>query len=719
MGKKIISFLLIIIVAAAGLFTGCATQDGAATAGYAFVQKIADQDYAGAFDYVYTFTSDVKTREDFVARYENIYDALEVTDITLVSRNVEQKTKTEYSLTYTLQLKSGLLGDVSYNYQADIVSGPQGYTILYTPSLILPMLEEGDRVRAASQSGARGEIFSIDGNLLAKNDFAQSIYIDLEKKPDIEQVKALLVGSFHLDAEKIQKKYDNAIEKEFPVEVLAVYPKGTLTEEQKAQILAVNGLGVDDERLSPIRYYPLKDDAAHVIGYVGSPSDEQIEQYKDAGITENSIVGKSGIELAYEETMRGNDGKAVYIEDEKGNIKQALYQDQKTDGSDVTLTIDSRTQCDAYTLLSANLTAGQSGAVVVMDAKTGDVEAMVSYPSYDNNLFNFPMDKQIWDFYNSKENGSPLYARTTQSVFTPGSTFKPFSSVPSIESGLLTESSIPPITITDNKWIPSSDEWNWVYPAIQRYKEPVGGDYNYEIALKSSDNIFFAYYAMKLGIEPFMAYMQKIGIGEAPTFELPLTKSNLLNEGTQMNIKLLADMGFGMGEIMISPLQMASMYTAFENDGDMLNPTIVKKVSKTVDDTETVEYQNAPTVFKADTMQSATIDMAKRAMKRTMEDGTGYGAMLGKKNVYGKTGSAVIGGPDNREVNWIIGVDGDTSKVYVVTVDAVKTEGTTPKLAILRGLIDKENYTAALGGAAQPTEAPTSEPTEAPTTAAE
>ncbi|MEG1158515.1 MAG: NTF2-like N-terminal transpeptidase domain-containing protein, partial [Christensenellaceae bacterium] len=168
MGKKIISFLLIIIVAAAGLFTGCATQDGAATAGYAFVQKIADQDYAGAFDYVYTFTSDVKTREDFVARYENIYDALEVTDITLVSRNVEQKTKTEYSLTYTLQLKSGLLGDVSYNYQADIVSGPQGYTILYTPSLILPMLEEGDRVRAASQSGARGEIFSIDGNLLAK-----------------------------------------------------------------------------------------------------------------------------------------------------------------------------------------------------------------------------------------------------------------------------------------------------------------------------------------------------------------------------------------------------------------------------------------------------------------------------------------------------------------------------------------------------------------------
>ncbi|MEG1859228.1 MAG: NTF2-like N-terminal transpeptidase domain-containing protein, partial [Christensenellaceae bacterium] len=349
MGKKIISFLLIIIVAAAGLFTGCATQDGAATAGYAFVQKIADQDYAGAFDYVYTFTSDVKTREDFVARYENIYDALEVTDITLVSRNVEQKTKTEYELTYTLQLKSGLLGDVSYNYQADIVSGPQGYTILYTPSLILPMLEEGDRVRAASQSGARGEIFSIDGNLLAKNDFAQSIYIDLEKKPDIEQVKALLVGSFHLDAEKIQKKYDNAIEKEFPVEVLAVYPKGTLTEEQKAQILAVNGLGVDDERLSPIRYYPLKDDAAHVIGYVGSPSDEQIEQYKDAGITENSIVGKSGIELAYEETMRGNDGKAVYIEDEKGNIKQALYQDQKTDGSDVTLTIDSRTQCDAYT----------------------------------------------------------------------------------------------------------------------------------------------------------------------------------------------------------------------------------------------------------------------------------------------------------------------------------------------------------------------------------
>ena len=215
------------------------------------------------------------------------------------------------------------------------------------------MLEEGDRVRSTTQEGARGEIFSADGAVLAKNDYADSVYIDLEKGPDIEEVKAFLTANFSVDAETIQKKYDNAVEKGYPLEVLLSYPKGTITDEQKEAVAGINGLGFDDSRFSPVRYYPLKDDAAHIIGYLGSPSDEQLAANED--LTEYSTVGKSGLEMQYEEVLRGSDGRIIYIEDEKGSLKQVLFEDEKTDGQNIELSIDSKTQERAYTLMASNL----------------------------------------------------------------------------------------------------------------------------------------------------------------------------------------------------------------------------------------------------------------------------------------------------------------------------------------------------------------------------
>ena len=116
----------------------------------------------------------------------------------------------------------------------------------------------------------------------------------------------------------------------------------------------------------------------------------------------------------------------IYIEDEKGSLKQVLFEDEKTDGQNIELSIDSKTQERAYTLMASNLVDGQSGAVIVMDYSTGTVEAMVSYPSFDNNLFNFPLDEATWNYYNGDED-HPLINREIQSAYMPGSSFKPFS----------------------------------------------------------------------------------------------------------------------------------------------------------------------------------------------------------------------------------------------------------------------------------------------------
>ncbi|MEG2188464.1 MAG: penicillin-binding transpeptidase domain-containing protein [Christensenella sp.] len=707
MKKKLLIYIItviFIITACGAMFCGCSSwQESAQSVGSAFVGKLVARDYAGAFDYVYVLTSDVKTKEEFAARFTNIYDALEISDVKMVSRDVAQITDTEYKLKYTLALTSKILGVLTYDYEAEIVSGPQGYTVLYTPSLILPQLAEGDKVRSISQTGARGEIFSADGELLAKNDYAQSIYIDLEKQPDIEAIKVFMTQNYGVDADKIQKKYDNAVNKKYPLEVLLALPQGTLSDEQKTAISGVAGLGVDEERLSPVRYYPLKDDAAHIIGYMGSPEKEQINE--EAGITENSVVGKTGLEAQLEESLRGTNGRSIYIEDEKGNVKETLFEDKKTDGQNVQLTVQSRMQERAYTLMAANLKDGQSGAAIVMDYATGKVEAMVSYPSFDNNLFNFPLTTATWNYYND-DTDHPLVNRATQSTYMPGSAFKPFSSLPAIEGGLLDASSVPAIEKKKPKsegnpsnsysWTP--DMAGWHYGEIKS-KTVADAPYNYEMAMKSSDNIFFAYYALAAGIEPFKAYMEKIGIGEAPSFELPITPSSMMSEKTEMNLDWLARTGYGTGELTISPIQLASMYTALENGGNMLNPSIVQRTFTVEgeDETETTVDEPGTTVFREAAMSERAIEIEKPALRRVMIDGTGYNALLGNKfNIYGKTGTAQVGENQSREVNWVIALNEDDGKLYLVAVETNAGEGTVPKLGILRGMVDEESYNEAL-----------------------
>lgn len=712
MKKRVLTYIIVaifILALGASLLTGCSSiTESAESVANSFVNKLVAKDYSGAFDYVYVLTSDVKTRDQFTARFNNIYEALEFTDVKLIGRQVvEKQSETDYTLTYTLQFSSDLLGDVTYDYTADIVSGPQGYSILYTPSLILPTLEEGDKVRTASQTGARGEIFSADGAVLAKNDYAQSVYLDLEKNPDIEEVKSFLTANFSADAEKIQKKYDNAVEKGYPLEVLLTYPKNTLTDEQKQAISEVNGLGVDEERLSPIRYYPYKDDAAHIIGYMGSPSEEQLEQ--DDTITENSSVGKAGLEQQLEQTLRGKDGRIIYIEDEKGNQKEILYEDSKTDGTNVQLSIDSRTQQKAYTLMAANLKDDEGGAVIVMDYATGAVESMVSYPSFDNNLFNFPLDPAVWDYYSNEDSGNPLLNRATQSTFMPGSAFKPFSSVPAINAGVLNADSVPPIKKTpphsegnetgSYSWTPDIEGW---HSGAIYSKDVAKSPGTYEMAMKSSDNIYFAYYALQTTLEPFKSYLESIGIGgEPPAFDLPVKTSSMVS-GDEESIDWLdwlARTGYGTGQLVISPLQLATMYTALENNGNMVNPTLVSRTF-TIDENEnetTVEEKQV-SYYKENTMSQNVIDIEKPALRRVMVDGTGYNALLGNKfNIYGKTGTAQVGENSlKREVNWVIALNEDDGKLYLVVVETAVNEGNVPKLAILRGLVDEESYDAAL-----------------------
>ena len=220
--------------------------------------------------------------------------------------------------------------------------------------------------------------------------------------------------------------------------------------------------------------------------------------------------------------------------------------------------------------------------------------------------------------------------------------------------------------------------------------------------MKSSDNIFFAYYALQAGVDPFKSYMEKIGIGEAPQFELPVTASSMLSQSEDEVdwLDWLARTGYGTGELVITPLQLACMYTAIENGGTMVNPHIVNRTFtiEGEDETETTVEETSVSAFKEGTMSQKAIDIIKPALKRVMVDGTGYEARLGDRDVLGKTGTAQVGANNSREVNWIIALNQEDGKLYMVVVETDTDEGTKPKTSILRGLADESAYSRMLSG---------------------
>jgi len=691
MMKKIFSLLLVAALAAAFFSCDALPVGGAATTGYGFAQAIASGDYAAAYSYLYENSQDLGTEEEFAQRYTNIFDAMQVEKIELSDRKIEENGE-QFILTYTLKIKSALMGDLSYDYKADVIPCEKGFGVIYSPSLILPFLEPGDTVRLSTEYGQRGEIFDSNKELLAKNDYAQSVYLEIQKVEDIGAAAQAIAGVLGTDAAEMVEKYDNAVESGFDIAVVAALPKFTLAQEQKDALAAVPGVGVDEDSLTPIRYYPMEDNCAHVVGYMGSPSEEEVAAMADGGITENSKIGKTGLEAAFEEQLRPKNGFKLYVQDALGKEKKILYEEPKQDGEDLVLTLDAEVQNKAYTLLATNVREGESGAVVVMDYKTGDVSAMVSYPSFDPNSFSFPMDAALWEYLNSKEAQTPLFSRVTQGAYPPGSSFKPFSIVPALENGNITPETAPELDIVNNEWTP--DLSDWYYPSIKRLA-PTLGEFNMMNAMKSSDNIFYAWAAMQVGIEPFMSYMQKIGMGEAPAFELPLAKSNLLNEGTEMNIKILADMGYGMAELLLTPLQLASMYTALMNGGDMLNPTVVKSIYQEKDGEYTEVWHNERTVFKEDTMRQDTIDTLMQALHLVVDSGTAYPASLAGVNMVGKTGTGQViqGDGSIREMNWIVllGLDEGNEKLVLVMLDTPKDEGDA-KFTIARELMKPEGY---------------------------
>lgn len=575
-----------------------------------YFTKISEEKYEEAYEMLSESAKNKIAKDTFVKKNDSIYNGIDMTDLKTEITNVENNEK----ITYNQKMNTSA-GEISFTNEASVIKEDKKYKINWDNSLIYPDLNESDKIRVKTLKAERGNIYDRNNILLAGKGNISSIGLvpgkmSENKEEDIKKLSTILGVS----EESINNKLGMSYVKDdtfVPIKNVAK------TENQlKEQALGIPGVKITTESA---RVYTLGKEASQLIGYVQAISAEELEENKGKGYNSNSIIGKAGIEKVYEETLRGKDGKEIYIEDENGKKVKTIAKQEVENGKDVKLTIDANKQKQIYESLEKN-----KGAYVAMDSKTGEIIALVSTPSYDSNDFALGMSTEEWKNLNEDEK-NPLLNRFTK-AWSPGSTFKPVTGAIGITEGIINPEE--DFGRSGLSWQKDSSWGSYMVTTLTPYNEPA----NMQNALIRSDNIYFAKVALKIGYNKFMSELNKLGFNEDINFEIGTTKSTYDTDGEITDEVQLADSGYGQGQILVNPIHMASIYSAFVNNGNMIKPTIIYEEDKKV------EYlkENAISQEAANTIKEDLIQVVES------QNGTAHDAKIEGVKIGAKTGTAEL-----------------------------------------------------------------------------
>lgn len=434
--------------------------------------------------------------------------------------------------------------------------------------------------------------------------------------------------------------------------------------------------------VEPVRKYHTGSLASHIIGYVQKMRKENLEEFEARGDTyEYAVddkVGQTGIEKVFEEYLRGQDGKKQIDMSVDGTITGEYISEEAIGGANIVLTIDANLQRVAEKSLAANIEKikiggfgdvynAKGGSAVVMDVKTGEVLAMVSYPDYYPEDFYNGISTQKWQEYDNPL--KPLYNRAIQSAYAPGSTFKMITAVAALESGVTNTSE----RINDNGKYPLPNTRIENSPACWYYNSYGKGHgwLNISEALEKSCNFFFYEVSNRMGIDTLEKYTRFYGLGSKTGIELSGEKTgsvaNRADEVAKGEVWTLGDTlnaSIGQGDNNFTPIQMAKYISMLANGGKKIDVSIVKDIilsnGKYVSHEEIEKFVNEKLNIKQDTSENfeiseQTTKAVLNGMLSVTEDigGTAYKIFQNFNiKVGGKTGSAEVG----EEVNaWFTG----------------------------------------------------------------
>ena len=631
MSKKVIITIIIILVLVVAIAGGVTAyfflnqvKEKPEDIWQQYISLITEQKYDEMYNMITNSSKQQISQEDFVTRNKNIYEGIDMANLNVqISNIVEQEDKKTVKIYYTETMETSA-GNIDFDNSVSLVlNDEKHYEIEWSHSLIFPQLSSTDKVRVKTIEAERGEIYDKNGVLLAGKGEISSVGIvpgklGENRDASIEQIANLL----GISVDSINKSLSASwVKDDTFVPIKSVEKNQT---DLKNQLLQIPGIKITTQSS---RVYPLGEAAAHLVGYVQTVTAEDLENNKGKGYTSTSVIGKAGLEKQYEERLKGTNGLEIYIEDEEGNRKAEIAKIEVQNGERINLTIDSTIQSKLYEELK-----NDAGFFVVMEPNTGALLALVSTPSYNPNKFVLGMTTDEWNEINNNEM-KPMYVRYQQR-YIPGSTFKPITGA----IGLSTNSLSADDTFSYSGLSWKKDGWGeFDITTLTAYSGPK----NLRNALIHSDNIYFAQAALQIGKTNFTSGLDKILFNQDLNLEISTAKSQYSNSEDIENEKVLADSGYGQGELLVNPIHMASIYSAFANDGNMVKPYLEIK------ENQETEYlvENAFTAEAANTIKEDLIQVVEDP------EGTAHDMKVSGRTIAGKTGTAELKGSKDAEAD--------------------------------------------------------------------
>jgi penicillin-binding protein 2 len=536
-------------------------------------------------------------------------------------------------------------------------------------------LAERNRIKTVPLLAPRGKILDRDGRVIVDNHASFTLMLTQENlKP--EHLDPIAQG-LHLDPAELRSRVARyargpkyvpiPIKQELtPAELTFVEAHHDAESFPELEVIQTHG-----------RLYPQAGLAAHVIGYVGEVSEQELNSADFAKYSQGDVVGKFGLERQYNDQLIGVDGQRRVVVDSAGRERAVLESTEATPGRSLQLTLDLDLQAVAELSLE-----GRRGAVVALDPRSGEVLAMVSRPAFDPNVFTTRIRTSDWnELINNPDN--PLMNRAIQAQFAPGSTFKPLVAIAGLETGALDEHGA----------VRCSGAANWFGTVHKCHM--AHGFIDLHHAIVQSCDVFFYDAGNKIGIDNMALYAETAGIGKKTGIDLPGEASGLM-PSTRWKLRVQHEkwyagetisVAIGQGAVTVTPLQLALAIGGLASGGVWYQPHLVKAAAR------------PDTVRRADWKPENIAKVVAGMYGVVNEGGTGAIAAIPGLTVSGKTGSAQrvsnelrksgkLASDELQDNGWFVGfAPRDNPEIVVAVLDEGGLHGAISAAPIARDVI--------------------------------
>ncbi|GAA0589824.1 penicillin-binding protein 3 [Virgibacillus siamensis] len=614
-----------------------------------YVSHWNQQEFSKMYDMSAEKSTEKYPTKDYVKRYKDIYGDLNINNLKISYEKLSDKQiekameKGKATIPFTVKMDT-VAGPVNFDYKATLVKegeeDKENWYVKWNPGFIFPAIKNGGKIGLETEEPRRGEILGRNRMPLAINDVVYEIGIVPGKLgSNASQQKQQIAELLNISVESI----NNSINADWVKPGMFV-PIKKVSKNNDNLLNQLFELSSVVKRDVTGRVYPYGKATAHLVGYVGKITAEELKKRDSKVYSPNDMIGKRGLEQLFDKRLKGEEGVKITVTNKNGETTVIAEKPVK-DGENIVTTINAELQKRIFQSYN-----GEAGTAAAIDPKTGETLALVSSPSFNPNDFLYGISQSKLDELQNNPK-KPLINRFS-ATFTPGSVIKPVTAAIGLDNGTIKPGE--GIEINGLTWSGGEGWGDYEVTRVSTSSQPV----DVTDALIRSDNIYFAMQAVEMGSEKYVKGMKQFGFGKELPFKYPIQKSTISSSGSIDDEVLLANSSYGQGELQVSALHLAMTYTPILNKGNMIKPTLLADAKD-------------GQVWKKNLITTKQVNLLQKALRKVVSSpkGTANGAQQADFPIAGKTGTAelkkTLEQESGAENGWFVGYPSKSKDILI------------------------------------------------------